>query len=46
MSHKNIRNVALFLILVFAVTIIVYPLIFGTDPHPKAEPPVELQIKR
>ncbi len=46
MTKKHVRNIALVIVVMFAITIVVYPLIFGTDPHPKKEPIVELEIHK
>lgn len=46
MSRKKVRDIAIVLVIVFIVTIIVYPLIFGTDPEPQKGPPVELQLDK
>lgn len=35
---------AVVIAVVFLATIVVYPLIFGTDPTSKQEPPVELNL--
>ncbi|MBX2987849.1 MAG: hypothetical protein KF802_08115 [Bdellovibrionaceae bacterium] len=45
MNQKTIRNVAILIVIVFAVTVIVYPLIFNPDPQGAAEPAVELEVK-
>ena len=46
MTHKTIRDFALIILVVFALTIVAYPLIFGTDPHPKGEPMVGLGLAK
>lgn len=40
------KNVAILIVVVFLATIIVYPLIYGTDPEPNAGPPVELNLDK
>ena len=44
MNHKKMRDIAIVTAVIFVVTIIVYPLIFGTDAQPKNAPPVELEL--
>ena len=46
MTHKHLRNIAIFIFIVFGLTIVVYPLIFGTNPRGKSEPPVELELQK
>ena len=46
MTHKYLRNIAILIFIVFGITIVVYPLIFGTDPRGKDEPPVELELRK
>lgn len=46
MTKKHVRDISLIIIAVLAITIITYPLIFGTDPHPKKEPIVELELHK
>jgi hypothetical protein len=46
MTQKHLRDVAIVILVVFIITVVVYPLIFGTAPHPKNEPPVELELKK
>ncbi len=46
MNHKHLRISAILIFIVFGVTIVVYPLIFGTDPNAKSEPPVQLELHR
>jgi len=46
MTQKHVRNTAFVIIAVFVITVVIYPLVFGTDPHPKSEPPVELQLHK
>lgn len=45
MNHRQISKIAVLIALVFAVTIVVYPLIFGTDEQPPDSPPVELELE-
>lgn len=40
------KQAAVVILIVFVVTIVVYPLIFGTDPQPANQPPVELEIEK
>jgi hypothetical protein len=44
MSKKHVRDIAIVIIVVFVATIIVYPLIFGTDVQPADSAPVELEM--
>ena len=46
MSKKQIRDVAIVMVIVFAVTIVVYPLIFSTDEQQADQPPVEMEINK
>jgi hypothetical protein len=46
MNKKQLRDIAIAVLIVFVVTVIVYPLIFNTDPHPKSEPPVQLEVHK
>ncbi|MBX3021481.1 MAG: hypothetical protein KF799_07355 [Bdellovibrionales bacterium] len=46
MSNKTMRNVAVIIIIVFVATIIAFPLIYGTDPEPANEPPVQLELNQ
>jgi hypothetical protein len=46
MTKKHVRDISLIIIAVFIITIIVYPLIFGTDKEPKNGPPVELELNK
>lgn len=40
------RDIAIVIGIVFVITIIVFPLIYGTDPEPQKGPPVELQLDK
>lgn len=40
------KKIAVLIVIVFLATIIVYPLIYGTDPEPDAGPPVELKLDK
>jgi len=42
-SQKHLRTVAIIILSIFAITIVVYPLIFGTDPQAENQPEVELE---
>ena len=44
MSSKTLRDIGIVMVIVFALTVIVYPLIFGPDREPKNGPPVELDL--
>ncbi len=44
MNHKKMRDISIVIVIVFIITIVVYPLIFGTDQQPKDAPPVELEL--
>jgi hypothetical protein len=44
MSHKFVVKVAAVIAVVFLITVVVYPLIFGTDPEPNQGQPVELEL--
>lgn len=40
MKHKTLARVAVIMVIVFLVTIVVYPMIFSPEPAPTAVPPV------
>jgi len=46
MSKKHLRDIAILIIVVFGLTVVVYPLIFGTNPRAQGEPPVELELHK
>jgi len=46
MSQKLLHRIALIVLAVFLITVVAYPLIFGTDPHPKNQTPVTLKLSR
>lgn len=46
MSKKHLRDVAIIIVIVFAITVIVYPLIFSPDKAPADAPPVELELNK
>ncbi|MBX2994783.1 MAG: hypothetical protein KF681_08170 [Bdellovibrionaceae bacterium] len=45
MSKKTIRDIAILMIVVFAVTVITYPLIFKSEPDKNELPPPETSVQ-
>lgn len=46
MNHKLVAKVAIAIVVVFLVTIVVYPLIFNPVEQPAEGQPVELELDR
>jgi hypothetical protein len=43
-AGDKMKTVAIVIAVVLLTTVVVYPLIFGTDPQPADAPPVELEL--
>ena len=46
MSKRMVRDIAIVILIVFLVTIFVFPEIFGTNQQSPTAPPPELEIKQ
>lgn len=44
MSKRMVRDIAIVLVVVFLVTIFVFPQIFGTNEQSNSTPPPELEV--